>query len=158
REHRRIRKAHCNVSPLAHDARSWLVSHSPSKFSVRHDAVKQKKDSNQYQQDSTGSPPVRRQAQPEIVSDGVSEGGQQGIRSAKSAQPCGGSGNDGSSGTRFHRSPPSEGKGRIGIADRTFKSFYDGICHAQPPDQSNVPWHAQNCACSSFANTGPSSG
>ena len=76
-----------------------LGSHSPSKFSIRHDAVKQKKDTNQYQQDSPDSPPVRLQAQLEIVSDS----GQQGIRSAQGAQARGNSGDHGSSMTWFHK-------------------------------------------------------
>src|SRR5262245_20143104 len=95
---------------LASGSRSMLGSHSPSKFSIRHDAVKQKKDTNQYQQDSPDSPPVRRQAQPEIVSDG----GQHGIRSAQGAKTRGDSGNDGSSITSFHRSLHQNTRGRLG--------------------------------------------
>ena len=102
------------------------MSRSPSKFSVRDDAIKQKKDGNQYQQDSAYSPPVRRHAQKGTTASG---GGQQGIPSAQSAETRDDSSNDGSSVTSFHRCPPSEGKRRIGIS----KSLYDGICYAEPP-------------------------
>src|SRR5690349_5110530 len=104
-----------------------LGSHSPSKFSIRHDAVKQNKDTNLYQQDSPDSPAVRRQAQHQIVS----EGGQQGIRSAQGAQTGGNSGDDGSSMTSFHRTLHQNTRGRLKLADHAFKPFNPRIRHTE---------------------------